>query len=142
LAALAVIVLSFARVAAQEYPPRPITLFVPFAAGGCTLVPALIVMSPALSLNRALPPRVEDFEHIGRIVDVPMTPVASQTMPAKGLTDFLALIRANREKIALADAGIGSASHFCRQLFNSTIETELTTVQYEGTAPVIGKAGF
>jgi tripartite-type tricarboxylate transporter receptor subunit TctC len=183
LAAFAAIVLSAAPAAAQEYPSRPITLLVPFAAGGptdtvarslgqsmgkvlkqvivvenapgaggtvapaklknstpdgYTLLLAHIGMSTAPALYRTLPFKpVEDFEHIGQVVDVPMTLIAKQAMPAKDLTELLAYIKANKDKISFANAGVGSASHLCGLLFMSTIETELTTVPYKGTAPAM-----
>jgi tripartite-type tricarboxylate transporter receptor subunit TctC len=46
-------------------------------------------------------------------------------------------IKANASKLSLANAGIGSASHLCGLLFQSAIQTELTTVPYKGTAPAL-----
>jgi tripartite-type tricarboxylate transporter receptor subunit TctC len=105
---------------------------------GYTLLLAHIGMSTAPALYRTLPFKpVEDFEHIGQVVDVPMTLIAKQAMPAKDLTELLAYIKANKDKISFANAGVGSASHLCGLLFMSTIETELTTVPYKGTAPAL-----
>jgi len=46
-------------------------------------------------------------------------------------------VKQNKDKITLANAGIGAASHLCGLLFQQAIETDLTTVPYKGTAPAI-----
>jgi len=53
------------------------------------------------------------------------------------LKELLLYIKANKDKISFANAGIGSASHLCGLLFMSAIETELVTVPYKGTAPAM-----
>jgi tripartite-type tricarboxylate transporter receptor subunit TctC len=37
----------------------------------------------------------------------------------------------------MANAGIGAASHLCGMLFMSAIETQVTTVPYQGTGPAM-----
>jgi tripartite-type tricarboxylate transporter receptor subunit TctC len=39
--------------------------------------------------------------------------------------------------VTLANAGIGAASHLCGLLFLSTIQADVTTVPYKGTAPAM-----
>jgi len=108
------------------------------AADGYTLMLAHIGMSTAPSLYRTLPFKpIEDFEHIGQVVDVPMTFIAKKDLPPndfKGLIDYM---KANKDKVTLANAGIGAASHLCGLLFMSAIQTDVTTVPYKGTAPAI-----
>ncbi|MFO1314115.1 MAG: tripartite tricarboxylate transporter substrate-binding protein [Burkholderiales bacterium] len=181
-AALAVAAVA-ALASAQDYPAKPVTLMVPFAAGGptdtvarslgvgmgkalkqtivvenvvgaggtiaptrlknsapdgYTLLLAHIGMSTAPALYRSLPFRpLEDFELVGQVVDVPMTLIARKDFPAKDLQEMLGYVRANKDKVTLANAGIGSASHLCGLLFMSTIQADLTTVPYKGTAPAL-----
>ncbi len=172
-----------ATAAAQQYPTKPISLMVPFSAGGptdtvarslaqmmgkhlgqtvivenvpgaggtiaptklknatpdgYTLLIAHIGMSTAPALYRTLPFKpLEDFEHIGQVVDVPMTFVGKAALPPndfKGLVDY---VKANKDKVTLANAGLGAASHLCGLLFMSAIGTDLTTVPYKGTAPAM-----
>jgi tripartite-type tricarboxylate transporter receptor subunit TctC len=78
-----------------------------------------------------------DFDYIGLINDVPMTIIARQNFPAKDFKEFLAYVKANKEKVTYANAGIGAASHLCGMLFMSAIETDLLTVPYKGTAPAM-----
>jgi tripartite-type tricarboxylate transporter receptor subunit TctC len=78
-----------------------------------------------------------DFEYIGLVNEVPMTIIANDKTPAKDLKEFLAYIKANKNKVTYANAGIGAASHLCGMLFMSAIQTDLLTVPYKGTGPAM-----
>jgi len=108
------------------------------APDGYTLLLHHIGMSTAPGLYRKLPyDALNDFESIGLINEVPMTLVAKKDFPAKDLKELVAYVKANKEKINLANAGLGAASHLCGMLFMSAINTDLTTVPYNGTAPAM-----
>ena len=80
---------------------------------------------------------IDDFEPIGLINDVPMTLIARPTFPPNNFKEFLAYIKANKDKVTYANAGIGAASHLCGMLFMSYIQTEFLTVPYKGTGPAM-----
>ena len=172
-----------ATAGAQSYPTKPITMMVPFAAGGptdtvarslaqamgkhlgqtivvenvpgaggtiaptklksaapdgYTLLIAHIGMSTAPALYRTLPFKpLEDFEHVGPVVDVPMTFIAKKDLPPNDLKSLVDYMKKNKDKVTLANAGLGAASHLCGLLFMSTIQTDVTTVPYKGTAPAM-----
>jgi tripartite-type tricarboxylate transporter receptor subunit TctC len=92
--------------------------------------------APALYKNLGFDPNT-DYEHLGQVADVPMVMVANKDLPAKNYTELLSYIKANASKVAYANAGIGSASHLCGLLFMSTIQQDMTTVPYKGTAPAL-----
>ncbi len=92
--------------------------------------------TPALYRQLRFNP-LTDFDYIGLINDVPMTIIARQNFPAKDFKEFLAYIKANKEKINYANAGIGAASHLCGMLFMSAIQTDLLTVPFTGTGPAM-----
>jgi tripartite-type tricarboxylate transporter receptor subunit TctC len=92
--------------------------------------------APALYKNLGFDPNT-DYEHLGQVADVPMVMVANKDLPAKNYNELLAYIKANGSKVAYANAGIGSASHLCGLLFMSTIQQDMTTVPYKGTAPAL-----
>jgi len=168
---------------AQGFPTKPVTMLVPYAAGGPTdtvarvtaqamakplgqtvlvenrpsnggiLAPELVKNAkpdgytilihhvgmatiPALYRSLRFNP-IDDFEPIGLINDVPMTLIARQNFPAKDFRELLAYVKANKDKVTLANAGIGAASHLCGMLFMSAIQTDLLTVPYKGTAPAM-----
>jgi len=168
---------------AQNYPTRPVTMLVPYAAGGPTDTVARVVAqsmsrplgqtvlvenkpsaggiiapetvknakpdgytilihhigmatTPALYRSLRFNP-LTDFDYIGLINDVPMTIISKPSLPAKDLKEFLAYIKANKDKVSYANAGIGAASHLCGMLFMSAIQTDFLTVPYKGTAPAM-----
>jgi tripartite-type tricarboxylate transporter receptor subunit TctC len=105
---------------------------------GYTLFLHHIGMSTAPSLYRKLPfDPLNDFEPIGLINDTPMTLVAKRNFPPDDLKSVIAYLRANKDKVNLANAGLGAASHLCGMLFMSAIEVDLTTIPYNGTAPAM-----
>jgi len=169
--------------AAQEFPAKPVTLMMPYAAGGpgdaitriigagmgkvlgrqfmventagaggtigtakVAAAPpdgySLLVMHLGHAANTALYPNlrydaVADFEPIGMIVESPMAFVARKDFPAANFKDFVAYVKAGKEKVTFGHAGVGSASHLCGLLFFSAIETTVTTIPYKGTGPAL-----
>lgn len=178
--ALGALALAATGAFAQTFPTKPVTIVVPFSAGGPTdtvarslgqamtkhLGQTVIVenvggaggtvgaarvknaspdghtillhhigMSTAPALYRKLQYNpLTDFEHLGLVVDVPMTLVARSDFPAKDFKELVAYLKQNKAKINLANAGLGAASHLCGLMFMSAIETDLTTVPFKGTA--------
>lgn len=80
---------------------------------------------------------IDSFEPIGLATDASSTLVARKDFPAKDINELLAYLKANKEKVTLANAGIGAASHLCGMLFMSAVGVELTTVPYKGTGPAM-----
>ena len=95
-------------------------------------------MATATGLYRKLPYNpLTDFEYIGQVADVPMTLIARKDFPAYNLGEFMAYVRANKDKINLANAGLGAVSHLCGMLLQQALGVELTTVPFQGTAPAL-----
>ena len=95
-------------------------------------------MATATGLYRKLPYNpLTDFEYIGQVADVPMTLLARKDLPPDNLRELIAYVRANKEKINLANAGLGAVSHLCGMLFMQAVGVELTTIPFSGTAPAM-----
>lgn len=108
------------------------------APDGYTIFLHHIGQSTAPALYRKLTYNaIDSFEPIGLVTDVPMTIVARKDFPAKDFKELLAYVKANKEKVTYANAGVGSASHLCGMLFMTAIGTDLTTVPYKGTGPAM-----
>jgi tripartite-type tricarboxylate transporter receptor subunit TctC len=108
------------------------------APDGYTVLLHHIGMSTAPALYRKLAYNpLTDFEMVGMVVDTPMTLIARSDFPAKDLNEFIAYVKANKTKMNLANAGLGSASHLCGLLFLSTIQADVTTVPFKGTADAL-----
>src|SRR5258708_8653963 len=71
------------------------------------------------------------------IAESPMAFVARRNFPADNFSNFVAHVKARKEKVTFGHAGVGSASHLCGLLFFSAIETTVTTVPYKGTGPAL-----
>jgi tripartite-type tricarboxylate transporter receptor subunit TctC len=50
---------------------------------------------------------------------------------------LLAYIKVNKDKVSLANAGLGAVSHLCGLLFTSQIGVDLNTIPYKGTGPAM-----
>ncbi|MDZ7864543.1 tripartite tricarboxylate transporter substrate-binding protein [Acidovorax sp.] len=105
---------------------------------GYTLLLNHIGMSTMPALYRKLAFSVpNDFEYLGMVNDVPMTLIARPTMAANNYKELSAWLAQNKGKINLGNAGLGSASHLCGLVFQSSVQIDMTPVPYKGTAPAI-----
>jgi len=105
---------------------------------GYKLVLMHIGISTSVSLYRNLGYNpITDLEPIGLITDVPMTFIARKDFPPTDMKSLIAYVKANKDKVTYANAGVGAASHLCGMLFMSAIATDLTTVPYKGTGPAM-----
>jgi len=80
---------------------------------------------------------LKDFEYIGQVVDVPMTLLARKDFPANNFKELQAYVKANKEKVSMANAGLGAVSHLCGLLFMTALDTTLNTIPYKGTGPAM-----
>lgn len=92
--------------------------------------------STALYRKLAYDP-LNDFEFVSQAVDVPMTLLARKDFPAANFQEMVAYIRANKDKVNLATAGLGAVSQLCGMLFQRAIGVQLTEVPFQGTAPAM-----
>jgi tripartite-type tricarboxylate transporter receptor subunit TctC len=80
---------------------------------------------------------VNDFDHIGRITDVPMTLVSKAALPTKTVKELLDWIRAEKGKVTYGHAGVGSASHLCTLVLMKELGLQMEGVGYRGTGPAM-----
>lgn len=92
--------------------------------------------APALYKKLSFDP-LKDFEYIGQVVDVPMTLLARKDFPAANFAELQTYIKAQGNKVSLANAGLGAVSHLCGLLFQSQMGVELNTIPYSGTGPAM-----
>jgi tripartite-type tricarboxylate transporter receptor subunit TctC len=91
---------------------------------------------PALYRNPGFNP-LTDFEYIGLVNEVPMTVIGKPGAQPGNLKELIAYMKANKEKVTFANAGIGAASHLCGMLFMSAVGVDVLTVPYKGTGPAM-----
>lgn len=183
LAAGLTLLVSAGASAQANWPTRPITLVVPFAAGGPTDVVARtlgasmtktlgqtivvenrlgaggtvaaaavaraqpdgytffihhngMATAPALYRKLSYNP-LTDFEFVSQAVEVPMTLLARKDFPPNTMPEFISYVKANKDKINLANAGLGAVSQLCGMLLEKSLGVKLTAVPFQGTAPAM-----
>lgn len=92
--------------------------------------------APSLYKNPGYDP-YKSFAPIGLVVDVPMTIVARSDFPADNIQELVEYVKQNPDKVSLANAGIGAASHLCGVMLAEALGVDLLTVPYKGTAPAM-----
>jgi tripartite-type tricarboxylate transporter receptor subunit TctC len=169
--------------AAEPYPDHPVTLIVPYAAGGSSDVLARLLNEPlSKSLgqpiiidNRAgagsrigtevaaksapdgytllladmphtIVPAIQkgvhydpvrDFTPIGLIGTASMFFFVNPAVKTETAADFVALAKANSDKITIASGGIGSATHLTAELFQAKSGIKLVHVPFRGAGPAM-----
>jgi tripartite-type tricarboxylate transporter receptor subunit TctC len=182
-AVLAMCAGAFGPAAADDYPARPITLIVPYPAGGgndvlARLVAAkmsatlgqsivienrggagstigtrdaaraapdgytLLIATSSLAINPQLYPDtaydpVKDFAPIGLIAKSPNLVLVNPAVPAKSITELIALAKREPGKIDFASTGIGTSTHLSAMLFAITAGIKINPVPYKGVAPAL-----
>lgn len=105
---------------------------------GYTLLVHHIGMATTATLYRSLPYDARtDFAPIGLITEVPMTIVARPDFPPDDLPALIDYVKQNGDQVLYANAGIGAASQLCGMLIMQALDTQLTTVPYQGTGPAM-----
>lgn len=77
------------------------------------------------------------FDYVGLVTEVPMVVVARKDFEPADFKAFQGYVKENADKLTLANAGIGSASHLCGMLLMQALEAPLVTVPYKGTGPAM-----
>jgi tripartite-type tricarboxylate transporter receptor subunit TctC len=168
---------------AEPYPDRPITLIVPYAAGGSSDVLGRLIgerlsrslgaqivvdnragagsrlgieaaakaapdgytllladmphtIIPAVQKSVQYDP-VRSFTPIGLIGTASMVFFVNPAVKAQSVADFVALAKAEPEKITIASGGIGSTTHLTAELFQAKTGSRLVHVPFRGAGPAM-----
>ena len=163
---------------AQDYPIRPITMIVPYPAGGGVDVMGRLIgqkLSVALGQQvvienrggaggmigtrdaaRAAPDGYtivmlltgislgadpgydvnKDFAPIGIVASTPIIVDTNPALPAKSLSDIIALAKKTPGKLAAGTPPAPTLNYFAAELFNLMAGTDITVVTYKGTGPL------
>jgi tripartite-type tricarboxylate transporter receptor subunit TctC len=170
---------------AQPWPTRPVTLIVPYGAGGpldtltrivsermrVSLGQPIVIenitgASGAIGVGRAVraepdgytvsvgnwPTHVvngaaftlqydllRDLEPVALLSSNPYLIVARNALPAKSLSELIAVLKANPEKLTLGTAGLGSGQHVSGIYFQRATGTALRFVPYRAGSSEIMK---
>jgi tripartite-type tricarboxylate transporter receptor subunit TctC len=164
--------------AAEDYPARPVTVIVPYpAGGGVDFMGRLVAQNLSAALGqqfvvenrggaggmigtrdiaKAAPDGYtigmmltgislgpdpgydvnKDFAPIGLVASTPIIVDANPSLPAKSLTDVIALAKKEPGKLAAGTPPAPTLNYFAAKLFNLMGGVDITTVAYKGTGPL------
>lgn len=91
--------------------------------------------APTLYRNLAYNP-LTSFETIGLVTPTPMVWITRPDFPGEGFADMLRFVRERRDRVNLANAGLGSASQLCGTLLQASLGVGVTAVTFRGSGPV------
>jgi tripartite-type tricarboxylate transporter receptor subunit TctC len=80
---------------------------------------------------------VEDFVPIGLIADAPNLILSSNAVPAQSLSELLAWLRANPDKVLTGSTGAGSPAHVASLQLQKITNGRFQFVPYRGAGPAI-----
>lgn len=92
-------------------------------------------MSPALQKLRYDP--IAQFEPIGMVSYSPTLMVVAPKVPAKTVSELVALTKAKPQDFNYASAGNGTAPHFSAEIFKLESGAQMAHVPYRGAAPAM-----
>src|SRR5450759_4223126 len=94
-----------------------------------------IVVNPSL-YQLAYDP-VKDFAPVSQVIVSPTVLVVHNAVPAKSITELVALAKAQPGGLTFASGGSGSATHMPAELFKSVAGLDIRHVPYKGTVAAI-----
>jgi tripartite-type tricarboxylate transporter receptor subunit TctC len=76
---------------------------------------------------------VDDFVGVTKVASMPLALVVAPDSPAKNLSEFIEMVRANPAKLNYASAGLGSTAYIAAELFKRTAKLDMLHIPYKGT---------
>ena len=102
----------------------------------------LLLVNAANAINTSLYGKLSfnfgrDIVAVGGIARQPQVMLVNPSFPATSILEFLTYAKANRGKINMGSAGIGTPSHLAGELFEMLAGVDLVHVPYRGVAPAL-----
>ena len=94
-----------------------------------------LVISP--TMEKVAYDVTKDFAAVTLVATVPEMLVVATDVPAKNMTELVALAKAEPGKLNFASAGTGGLPHLAGELFKLTAKIDIVHVPYRGAAPAI-----
>lgn len=93
--------------------------------------------SVAPAVNPKLPYRLSDFAPVSLVATFPNMLVVHPSVPARTVSELIALLKANPGKLNFGSSGIASSVHLGGELFKMMTGTDMVHVPYKGSAPAL-----
>jgi tripartite-type tricarboxylate transporter receptor subunit TctC len=93
-------------------------------------------IGPHIYANLGYDP-VKDFAPVILIAKLPLILAVNADVPAKSVSELVALAKARPNELSFSSAGTGGAPHLAGELFKSLSGTQLLHVPYRGSGPAV-----
>ncbi|MNK23464.1 Tripartite tricarboxylate transporter family receptor [compost metagenome] len=80
---------------------------------------------------------VKDFTPLAVVATIPNVMSVNQSVPARNLQEFVALLKKEPEKYSFASNGQGTSNHLAAELFKTTAGVSMVHVPYRGSGPAL-----
>ena len=80
---------------------------------------------------------VKDFEPVAFLAESPHILVINPETPAATLQEYIAYVKANKDKLSYASYGNGSTSHLITEMLKEQARIDLVHVPHNGSAPAV-----
>ena len=135
------------------WPTKPVTLIVPFAAGGNVGLEVVSRAKPdgytlltgnvgTQSINPTLYKKLNynpdtSFTPIGLFTELPFVLAVTPTLPAKTVKELVALAKARPGHLTYASSGNGGSPHLSAETFKIATGTHILHIPYRGGGPAM-----
>ena len=98
--------------------------------------PAEVVVGPTAGQKVPYDPK-KDLKPVSLIGETPLVIITNPGVPAKNITEFIALAKANPGQMTYGSSGIGSTQHLAGALFSKIAGIQMNHVPYKGSGQAI-----
>ncbi|MGE0558721.1 MAG: Bug family tripartite tricarboxylate transporter substrate binding protein [Burkholderiales bacterium] len=106
--------------------------------GYTIMVASSSVMTNGPALYTNLPYDIQrDLAPVGRIAVVPLALIVHPSVPAKTTKELIAVAKAQRGNMLMANAGVGTTNHLIAELFMIRTGAKMNLVPYKGSGPAL-----
>jgi tripartite-type tricarboxylate transporter receptor subunit TctC len=98
--------------------------------------PAEVVVGPIAGQKVPYDPK-KDLKPVSLIGETPLVIIANPSVPAKNITEFIVLAKANPGKYSYGTPGGGSSMHFAGESLKALAKIDMLHIPYRGAAPAV-----
>jgi tripartite-type tricarboxylate transporter receptor subunit TctC len=107
-------------------------------ADGYTLMMLAVAQAIGSARGMKLPyDLLRDFSAVSQATQQPYLVVYPTALPARSISEFVALAKAKAGQLSYASTGIGGSNHLATELFNRASGIRMVHVPYKGPTPAL-----
>ena len=104
---------------------------------GYTMLMATSAFPANFSLFRKVPYKLSDFAPVSNVAESPNVLAVHPSVPAKSVTELIALLRSRPGQINYGSGGVGGSTHLAAELFKLLAKVDVTHIPYPGGGPAV-----